>query len=159
MYLFTDLHPGAYIVQIAPENFDGGAQLSALRATARAGVDPDNDVNGDNNGAGATQDGIFSQAVTLIGGEEPVDDGDQDANTNLTVDFGFHGFDVSVDKSVDRSAASPLRAACRKSSRVPASMSPSARWRSRWAAVTPTSPGRSCPTGAKCIRRVDSCYP
>ena len=49
--------------------------------------DPDDDVNGDDNGrpVGAL---IASQPVTLTGGGEPTSE-DGDANTNLTVDFGF----------------------------------------------------------------------
>ncbi|NJL59076.1 MAG: hypothetical protein HC887_04925, partial [Desulfobacteraceae bacterium] len=51
--------------------------------------DPDNDINGDNNGYAVPGFGVLSDAVTLRSGTEPVNDGDSDADTNLTVDFGF----------------------------------------------------------------------
>ena len=47
------------------------------------------DGDNDDNGAAMAGHGVVSRAVTLTAGDEPTDDGDSDANTNLSVDFGF----------------------------------------------------------------------
>jgi CshA-type fibril repeat protein len=88
-YLFENLAPGNYVVQIAPENFEDGGVLSGA-ANSPGDSDPDDDVNNDDNGFIMDDDsGVISKPVTLTVGGEPIDDGDEDANTNLTVDFGF----------------------------------------------------------------------
>ncbi len=92
-YIFENLCPGYYIVQIAPENFTAGGVLEGYVSTD-GDSDPDNDTDNDDNGY--VQDnlailsyGVFSKAVTLTSGDEPVNDGDEDADSNLTLDFGF----------------------------------------------------------------------
>ncbi|MFV2068418.1 MAG: SdrD B-like domain-containing protein, partial [Pirellulales bacterium] len=108
-YLFENLFPGKYTVQIDPENFLPSGPLAGLRSSLgdQGTEDPDNDQNLDDNGGLLTSEGVWSSAVTLLGGVEPTDDGDTDANTNRTVDFGFFGFDLVLNKSVEQTAVAP----------------------------------------------------
>jgi uncharacterized repeat protein (TIGR01451 family) len=108
-FLFHDLFPGKYIVQVAPGNFVPGGPLHGLRSSTGNGIaaDPDNNVNGDDNGEPVTDHGVLSRAVTLVANSEPTDDGDQDPNSNLSVDFGFFGFDLALVKSVEETVAVP----------------------------------------------------
>jgi uncharacterized repeat protein (TIGR01451 family) len=89
IYRFSGLAPGDYIVVVDPGNFSGGGALSGkVSSTGNdPAPDPDDDVNGDDNGTalGAL---TGSRPVTLTNGGEPTSE-DGDANTNLTVDFGF----------------------------------------------------------------------
>jgi hypothetical protein len=92
-YLFTNLEPGDYIVQItAPAGYKSstGTNGSPTGANEPAG-DPDNDIGGDDNGTtvGTTQV-IQSKPITLTNFGEPDTDGDTDKNSNLTVDFGLY---------------------------------------------------------------------
>lgn len=108
-FLFTNLFPGDFIVQIDPGNFAAGGPLFGLQSATGNGVapDPDDDTNGDDNGEPLTGNGVVSQAVTLTARAEPTNDGDNDPNTNLSVDFGFFGFDLAIDKEIDEAAAVP----------------------------------------------------
>lgn len=96
LYSFTPLCPGDYIVEIAASNFNVGGPLydnvlnAALISSPVGGAaDPDNDVNNDDNGDPVAGFGVASAAITLALGTEPINDGDTDPNTNLTLDFGF----------------------------------------------------------------------
>ena len=95
-YLFSDLFPGKYIVQVAPTNFQ--VQQPLLGLTSSSGndpaPDPDDNVNNDDNGTTLAGAGVVSRAVTL-------------SDSNLTVDFGFFGFDLVLDKSVEQTVLSP----------------------------------------------------
>ena len=88
-YRFERLAPGNYIVVVSPSAFGGGGALAG-RTTATGNdpaPDPDDDVNGDDNGT-AVGALVASRPVTLTDNGEPTsEDGDND--TNLTVDFGF----------------------------------------------------------------------
>lgn len=105
-YLFTDLFPGQYIVQVAPTNFSPIGALEGLVSSSGLAADPDNDVNNDDNGTAAAGAGVVSQAITLAGNSEPTNDGDS-SNSNRTVDFGFFGFDLVLDKAVEQTAVVP----------------------------------------------------
>ncbi|OQX02939.1 MAG: hypothetical protein BWK80_56820, partial [Desulfobacteraceae bacterium IS3] len=98
-YLFTGLNPGNYSVRIPSTEFASGEPLYSYISTTdiiTGGEDPDTDngnENADENGVDNTNpavNGIFSQQITLALGTEPVNDGDADANSNRTVDFGFY---------------------------------------------------------------------
>ncbi len=88
-YSFDNLAPGNYIVVVDPSSLAGGGALAGMVSSTGndPAPDPDDDVNGDDNG---TQLGavIGSHPVTLSSGGEPTSE-DGNANTNLTVDFGF----------------------------------------------------------------------
>ncbi len=89
-YHFDDLPAGDYLVQIDPLNFVGNGVLFGLQgATGNdPAPDPDDDRDNDDNGPDIAANGVISQPVTLSAGAEPVDE-DGNANTNLSVDFGF----------------------------------------------------------------------
>ena len=93
IYQFTNLYPGEYRVFVAPENFQAGGALEGFVSTPGSN-DPDDDADGDDNGvdtAVPAVDGVASLPVTLAFDLETVrnEDGDNNDNTNLTVDFGF----------------------------------------------------------------------
>lgn len=101
-YLFTDLLANDYIVVVPLTNFNAGGPLSGMSTSTGndPSPDPDDNVNGDDNGGFLSLVGVVSQALTLSTGAEPTNDGDTDDNTNLTLDFGFvPNVDVSVVKS------------------------------------------------------------
>ena len=86
--------PGDYIVEVDPSNFtlggalyNGGAPL--ISSPVGGASDPNDNVNNDDNGDPVSGYGVASFAITLDYGTEPIDDGDADPNTNLTLDFGF----------------------------------------------------------------------
>lgn len=111
-YKFQDLFPGKYLVQVAEENFSAGGALHGMTTSTGndPASDPDDNIDGDDNGTALAGLGVWSQSIMLAGGDEPTTDGDADANTNRTVDFGFAGFDLVLDKSVhigDGSATGP----------------------------------------------------
>jgi uncharacterized repeat protein (TIGR01451 family) len=82
LYKFTNLAPGDYMVRVTPP--------TGLLPTI-SGLDPDNDNNKDSNGVELLGKAYTqSMPVTLSGNAEPITDGDSDANSNLSVDFGFY---------------------------------------------------------------------
>jgi len=90
-YIFGDLVPGNYIVEISELNFTGVNPLvSCGPSTGLALTDPDNDMDNNNDGydPGINGFGILSLPVTLSVNGEPNFDGDG-PNSNLTLDFGF----------------------------------------------------------------------
>ena len=91
-YLFDNLQPGTYQVQVLPSNFQPGGPLFELISSTPTEPNPDDNDNTDDNGidnpAPATN-GISSGLITVTVGNEPINDGDNDPNSNLTVDFGF----------------------------------------------------------------------
>lgn len=104
-YLFQDLFPGDYIVQVDPTNFQTGGALEGLVSSLGSALapDPDNNVDNDDNGTPLAGAGVVSQAITLTGGDETSDNG----NSNRTLDFGFFGFDLVLDKAVQQHGVSP----------------------------------------------------
>lgn len=92
-YSFT-VCPGDYIVEVDLSNFTSGGALynsgaPLISSPAGGAPDPNDNVNNDDNGDPVTGFGVASFAITLDYGTEPIDDGDTDPNTNLTLDFGF----------------------------------------------------------------------
>lgn len=88
-YLFTGLAAGDYVVRINQTNWNSGGALAGWHSSSPASADPDDDVNNDDNGAGAAYAETTASAVTLAFGAEPTNDGDSSADSNLSVDFGF----------------------------------------------------------------------
>ena len=83
-YLFTGLTPGDYVVEaVTPVGY-----TSSSGGGTEPASDPDNDVNNDDNGT-TTGAVVRSLPVTLTPGGEPVNDGDANPDSNLSVDFGF----------------------------------------------------------------------
>ncbi|MEM7125603.1 MAG: SdrD B-like domain-containing protein [Chloroflexota bacterium] len=100
-YLFDNLVPGDYIVQVPASEFGTGKPLEGLSSSTGNDVgttgapDPDNNQNNDDNGDPDGTGGITSKAVTLATGNEPINDtgptsgNARDEDSNLTIDFGF----------------------------------------------------------------------
>ncbi|MEM7128152.1 MAG: SdrD B-like domain-containing protein [Chloroflexota bacterium] len=102
-YLFDGLAEGDYVVELAQSNWDPGAVLSKFLSSltnpitlADNAPDPDNDINNDDNGIQqvSTPRSVVSQPVTLSAHEEPTNDGDSNASSNLSVDFGLYDPDI-----------------------------------------------------------------
>ncbi|MGB0384737.1 MAG: SdrD B-like domain-containing protein [Ardenticatenaceae bacterium] len=106
-YLFTGLQPGKYLVEVGTTNFNSGRPLQALTSStggdSEPAPDPDDNVDNDDNGTeGITGTGkrvVRSGTIMLSAGDEPTDDGD-DADSNLTLDFGFAPVDTSASASI-----------------------------------------------------------
>jgi hypothetical protein len=82
-YFFTNLIPGNYYVKVTPPAdyvYTGGTPSTT-----------DDDVDNNNDGAqpGGTGTPLFSPVFNLNGGDESTSDGDTDAYTNYTIDFGL----------------------------------------------------------------------
>jgi uncharacterized repeat protein (TIGR01451 family) len=102
IYGFTNLLPGFYLVEIdRPATYVGstGSGRWAAIGSHEPAPDPDNDIDSDDNGDGTTSATIISRAVELRAKLEPVNDGDADFNSNLSVDFGLvYNFDLALTK-------------------------------------------------------------
>lgn len=108
-YRFSGLGDGVYVMNISSSFFDSAQPLHQLVAcpptstptmpTSPAPIDPDNDVDGDNNAVTyVTTLGIKAVrtlGVTLNAGAEPITE-DGDPNTNLTVDLCFYNNSVQT---------------------------------------------------------------
>ena len=97
-YLFTGLDPGDYRVVIPASQFvDNSGNVNpngvlfgyASSIDDQAAVDPDDDVDADDNGFQIASGAIITLPVTLESQSEPDDDDDTDTNTNTSVDFGL----------------------------------------------------------------------
>jgi hypothetical protein len=92
LYTFTGLAAGDYRVRLAASNFSGTGALVNFTASSVTAEDPDNDENTNNDGTVSGVLGgagvIESKNITLTADAEPINDGDNDPNTNLTLDFG-----------------------------------------------------------------------
>jgi uncharacterized repeat protein (TIGR01451 family) len=104
-YMFQNLFAGKYIVQVDPTNFGSGGALKDLVSSLGSALaaDPDNNTDNDDNGTPLSGAGVVSQAITLSGGAETADNG----NSNRSLDFGFFGFDLVLDKAVQQTNVAP----------------------------------------------------
>ena len=85
IYSFTNLRPGDYVVRVTPPA--GYRSSDDLADTPN----PNSDTDGDDNGVGSSTTGqVSSGTISLISGTEPINDGDTDSNSNLSIDFGFY---------------------------------------------------------------------
>ena len=96
-YLFTGLTPGNYYTKIPDAEFGPGGTLENHLSSNGQGSDDttneEDDENGEDDANPFTADGISSNTIELSLGLEPTDDGDNDPNSNLTLDFGLVGYD------------------------------------------------------------------
>lgn len=103
-YRFSGLTPGKYLVFVwQVDNWGPGEPLEGFQSTTGFVADANNDVDFDNNGAGAPFTDIMSGIVTLTADGEPLNDGDPfncyfnyDASGNNTIDFGFFNPNVTA---------------------------------------------------------------
>ncbi len=105
LYLFTDLPAGDYIVGIPPMEWDVDGPLYAMLSSDPTATDPNDDVDGDDNGAPGDHGYVWSGVVTLDDSEPTSEDPDNDPGSsdvvsNLTIDFGFWrpNFDLALTK-------------------------------------------------------------
>jgi protocatechuate 3,4-dioxygenase beta subunit len=77
-YRFDNLVPGNYIVGVTPP--------VGYSSSTNAAIDPDNDVDLDDNGTNLVGAEWRGLAITITGGAEPLETG----NYNNTYDFGFY---------------------------------------------------------------------
>ncbi len=97
LYNFGNLLPGEYRVTVLPSNWQaggvfgpGGAQEGAVGTAGQGMNDTDNtDDNGDQDFVSNPPGGVVGNPIELAVGLEPINDGDTNPNTNLTMDFGF----------------------------------------------------------------------
>ncbi len=95
-------------MQIPQSNFSG-VLTNYQSSTGNQPTPGDNNVDHDDNGDPIANAGIVAAAVLLTGEAESIADGDNDPNSNLTVDFGVYVplIDVELDKSVSAAVANP----------------------------------------------------
>lgn len=87
-YLFSNLLPGEYLVLVPISEFGVGQPLVG-HVTSPGAPDVDATVtDDDDNGALIAGVGVATAAITLASGTEPTTE-DTNADSNLTVDFGF----------------------------------------------------------------------
>lgn len=98
-YLFTELRPGGYLVEVAPPPgflSSSGRQGSALVGPYEGSAAPDPNVgpgggyNNDDNGITRGDGRIFSRSILLTNREENALDSSLDPNTNRTLDFALY---------------------------------------------------------------------
>jgi len=99
-YLFTDLVPGVYLVEIdAPVNYlsSSGTGINGLSTgTYEPSPDANNDANDNDDGSLVSGQIIRTTFIELANYSEPQNDGDTtngtaaDKNSNLTIDFGLY---------------------------------------------------------------------
>ncbi len=116
-YLFDNLPPGDYVVEVAGSNFNPGGPLVGSRSSTPDETNPNSDIDSNDNGIGTASGAVRSGIVTLgPGGTEPTGEGDvgpqgtgvaADDHSNLTVDFGFVG--VPNSGSGSGSGPAPIR--------------------------------------------------
>lgn len=107
-YTFTDLVPGNYATVIPANQFANGAALFGFANSTGndPSPDPDNNVDGDDSGSVTAGGDVVSGTITLESNLEPIDDGDTDANTNTTLDFGFFPqIDLRITKTLNAAAS------------------------------------------------------
>jgi SdrD B-like domain len=97
-YLFSGLIPGYYIVEIdAPTGYKTSTGTNgSLTGTYEPSINPNSDVNDNDDGTKKTGQTITTKAIQLGNFAEPTGDGDTaptgsdaDKNSNLTFDFGI----------------------------------------------------------------------
>ncbi|MEZ5045831.1 MAG: SdrD B-like domain-containing protein [Chitinophagaceae bacterium] len=91
-YVFNGLTPGNYIVGVVPPTPTSGAPYTSSPVNE---MDPDLNVDNNDNGVTTTSGQTYSNAITLAAGTEPTGETPNngtapDANSNLTLDFGFY---------------------------------------------------------------------
>ncbi|MEP7336690.1 MAG: SdrD B-like domain-containing protein, partial [Acidobacteriota bacterium] len=89
LYAFSNLPPGNYFVYLPPSNFTGGGALAGCLSSTVDVPNANSDTDNDDNGLTGPNGGVVTGVVTLIGGDEPSNDGDGSMG-NLTIDLGFY---------------------------------------------------------------------
>jgi hypothetical protein len=91
-YRFLNLDAGDYVVRIPDIRGDTSQQyISTNTSGYEPAPDPNDDINSDDNGTESSPT-VVSKPISLGYNAEPTNDGDADAYTNLSLDFGFVQF-------------------------------------------------------------------
>ncbi|MDQ7035646.1 MAG: SdrD B-like domain-containing protein [Anaerolineae bacterium] len=110
-YIFDGLGEGNYYVEIPATNFHpAGVLINLNSSTGANNNDADNNDNGIDDPTPATN-GIISNTTTLTRGTEPINDadlgpdghgsnGEQNNNSDLSIDFGFFGGTMALGNRV-----------------------------------------------------------
>jgi hypothetical protein len=101
-YNFINLTPTqsvntAYLVVLPASNFcAGGVLVNYQNSTGSVGGNSDENAQDHGLDAGTLTCGglVASSAVSLTAGGEPINDGDTDPNSNLSIDFGFYKLEL-----------------------------------------------------------------
>lgn len=90
-YRFEGLNPGSYLIQVPTSEFAAGEALFGHSTSTgpQVSINPDDNIKNDDNGLVVAGLGVATNAITLVSRGEPINDGDTDPNTNLTLDLGF----------------------------------------------------------------------
>ncbi len=107
-FSFGNLLPGSYLVLVPISQFGVGQPLAGHASSTGndPAPDPDNNINNDDNGTLIATVGVATAAITLASGTEPINDGDTDTNTNLSVDLGFAPLiDLQIAKTANPTSA------------------------------------------------------
>ncbi len=88
-YTFTRLVSETYFVVMPAANFADGAVLDGY-LNSDPTVTGDSDQNAFDHGFATETGAIASGPITLVYGQEPTSDGDADAFTNYSIDFGYY---------------------------------------------------------------------
>ncbi len=93
VYRFDDLLPGRYIVGVTPPAPASGSPYVSTEGAAQS-VDPNNNVNNDDNGILTVGNETRSGVIIMAAGTEPTNDDTYNAipdnNSNMSIDFGFY---------------------------------------------------------------------
>ncbi|MEM9714761.1 MAG: SdrD B-like domain-containing protein, partial [Actinomycetota bacterium] len=94
LYLFTGLDAGTYVVGACGANWDTGGALRALLSSDPSSADPDDGIDGVDDGLRTVDACVLTGPITLGDGEPTGEEPDNDPSTadpneNLTVDLGF----------------------------------------------------------------------
>lgn len=91
-YIFSNLVAGDYVVRIPDIAGDTLEQYtSTTHIDYEPAPDPNNNADNDDNGT-ISSVAVISHPISLGYSKEPIDDGDTDTYTNLSLDFGFVQF-------------------------------------------------------------------
>ena len=96
-YNFGGLMPSNYILTMPASNFQNfygiawGWQLTPVNQ-----LDPNTNIDNDNNGMTGTLEPVFTKAINLTFAQEPTTDGDGN-NGNLTLDIGLYKGEVCIE--------------------------------------------------------------
>ena len=116
LYLFDKLAAGDYVVAVAPASLAEKGPLAGLVSSAGA-VAPDEDVDADDSGSLDAESGYVVAAAVTLGDTEPLaevpsnDSVTPDANSNLTVDFGFHEPEATIEPAEPAEPVVPVEPA------------------------------------------------
>lgn len=103
-YSFAGLDPGFYAAVVPASQFLPGGVLDGYANSTGNDppADPDDNIDGVDDGTTLPSGDVITQTITLESNNEPTDDDDTDPNTNTTLDFGFFPqIDLEVTKEVN----------------------------------------------------------